>query len=366
MDNPFTPTFGTVPLYMAGRDKILDDMKKAFRNWKNNPNITSIFIGPRGCGKTAMLSAAGDLARNEGWIVVDISAYEGMLEDIYAKITDQAEELFPTQKKAVLKEIKIKNIGLSFEPAVPESDKPGWRIRMERLADQLCETNVGLVITVDEVLPIPEMVELVSEYQIMHRRGNKISLLMAGLPKYVDDLLNDRSVSFLRRARRHMLGKVSDEEASKAIAGTMKSGGKIIEGNPLEEAVKAADGFPYMIQLVGYYIFEESGNSKKITPDEAEQGISDSIDEFENGVLYNTFADLSDTDIVFLYAMLEDRNGSRLSDIAKRMNKTNGYAYTYKVRLQRAGVIDEKNKILSFALPFFREYVEKQKAYEGF
>ena len=112
MKNPFTPTFGTVPLFMAGRKKTLEEFKKTFIDWKGNPNITSLFIGPRGSGKTAMLSAAGDIARNEGWIVVDVSAYDGMLEDIYMKTLDQAEEILPDQKKTILKEIKIKDIGL--------------------------------------------------------------------------------------------------------------------------------------------------------------------------------------------------------------------------------------------------------------
>lgn len=364
MNNPFTPTFGTVPLYMAGREKTLADIGKAFENWKGNPNITSIFIGARGSGKTAMLTAAGDLARKSGWIVVDVSAYEGMLDDIYMKILDQAEEILPDEKKSFLKELRIKDFSIGFEHESSQTAQPSWRVCMERLMEKLRGENAGVLITVDEVLSkVDEMIELVSEYQILQRKGYKTALLMAGLPKYVDDLLNDKSVSFLRRARRHMIGRVSDEEASKAIAETMKSGGKNISGEPLAKAVSAAAGFPYMIQLVGYYIFEEAGNRKNITIECAERGIYESRNEFTNGVLYNTVSDLSEKDTEFLFAMLEDENGSRLKDIADRMNKTNGYAYTYKVRLQHAGVIDEKNKILYFALPFIREYLTEQKEY---
>ena len=297
---------------------------------------------------------------------MDVSAYDGMLEDIYMKTLDQAEEILPDQKKTILKEIKIKDIGLAFgQEDSSERKPPSWRVRMERLTDELRAENVGVLITVDEVIPsVPDMIELVSEYQILQRRGAKVSLLMAGLPKYTDELLNDKSVSFLRRARKHVIGRVSEEEASMAIANTMKSGGKTIEGQQLQKAAAASNGFPYMIQLVGYYIYQEAGNRKKITEEITEKGIEDSSADFTDGVLYSTFSELSEMDRAFVYAMLEDENGSRLKDIARRLNKSNGYAFTYKTRLQRAGVIDEKNKILNFALPFFREYAAQMKEYE--
>lgn len=268
-------------------------------------------------------------------------------------------------REATLSNIKIKDIGFGFEHNESPAEKQSWRIRMEQLMNQLKNEDIGLLITVDQVLPDPEdMIELVSEYQLLQRSGCKIALLMAGLPKYVDELLNDKSVSFLPSARRDMIGRVSDDEVSAAIANTMISGGKTISGEPLQKAVSAADGFPYMIQLVGYYIFEEAEDQKDITLDTAEAGIAQAADEFTNGVLFNTFADLSEKDKAFLYAMLEDEDSSRLTDIATRLNKSNGYAYTYKKRLEHAGAIDERNKRLRFALPYFRTYVQEQMEYE--
>ena len=364
-NNPFTPTFGTVPYYLAGREKILTDMSTVFENWKGNPNTTSILVGPRGSGKTAMLTAIGDIARKQGWIVIDVSAYEGMLEDIYEKIIYQAEEVLPDRNKRVLKQIRIKDFGIEFEQNSARDQSLSWRVRIERLFECLQEVAVGVLITVDEVLPkLEEMIELASEYQIIQRRGSKISLLMAGLPKNINDLTDDKSVSFLRRARRITLGRIDDREAEKAIINTMAIGNKTISKEPLTKAVEVSNGFPYMIQLAGYYIFEEAAQKKRITMEMAEKGISEARSDFRNGVLYNTFAELSDNDKQFLYAMLEDKCDSRLTDIADRMKKTNGYAYTYKIRLMQAGVIDETNKKLNFSLPFFREYLIEQKQYE--
>ena len=57
--NPFTPTFGAVPEFFVGRSLIINDLTKAFSNWKSSPSITSLLVGPRGSGKTALLSVIG-------------------------------------------------------------------------------------------------------------------------------------------------------------------------------------------------------------------------------------------------------------------------------------------------------------------
>ena len=54
--NPFTPMFGRVPAYMAGREQIIDDMVLAFESADSDPNLCSIFYGARGTGKTALLA----------------------------------------------------------------------------------------------------------------------------------------------------------------------------------------------------------------------------------------------------------------------------------------------------------------------
>ena len=91
--NPFTPTFGMVPPYLAGRDRVLATMRDAFHAGLGNPNLCSLFIGPRGSGKTALLSCIGDEAREAGWIVVDTVAEEGMLEDIIQHATLEAAQV---------------------------------------------------------------------------------------------------------------------------------------------------------------------------------------------------------------------------------------------------------------------------------
>ena len=60
--NPFTPTFGSVPPFLAGREHILRDINRGFINGPGDPNLSTIFTGARGTGKTALLSLLSETA----------------------------------------------------------------------------------------------------------------------------------------------------------------------------------------------------------------------------------------------------------------------------------------------------------------
>ncbi len=355
MRNPFTPTFGMVPPYLAGRGELLDMMGKAFGNWPGDPNLISILVGPRGVGKTALLSCIGDKAKEEGWIVVDTAAVKGMLEDILQQAALAADHLTSPASKRKVTGLSVGQLfGVEW---TLEEEKLNWRARMALIMKKLEPYNTGLVITVDEVLPSDEMIELVSAYQLLIREGVKISLIMAGLPANTDRLLSHESVSFLRRARVHRLGRVRDTEIERAFSKTLSSSGKTIAESSLEKAVKAAFGFPYMMQLVGFAMWENSGQRDEISLQDVEAGINQARKDLEHGVLDSTMRELSRGDCRFLAAMLPDREYSRLSDIGKRMKKSSGYISTYKNRMLLAGIIEEQpGNTLEFSLPFFREY----------
>jgi hypothetical protein len=66
--NPFTPTFGSVPPFLAGREHILRDINRGFINGPGDPNLSTIFTGARGTGKTALLSLLSETALEHGWM----------------------------------------------------------------------------------------------------------------------------------------------------------------------------------------------------------------------------------------------------------------------------------------------------------
>jgi hypothetical protein len=67
MENPFRPSAGAAPPEILGRAGGLDEFEYGLRLLSGAPGLLTIFTCARGIGKTVMLGAAHDLAREQGW-----------------------------------------------------------------------------------------------------------------------------------------------------------------------------------------------------------------------------------------------------------------------------------------------------------
>lgn len=359
--NPFTPSFGIVPEYLAGRDSMLREMARAFQNGVGDPNLATVILGARGSGKTALLACMGDEARPAGWIVVDTVAAPGMLEDIVQRTAAEASTLIEPPNRSHLSGITIGQI-IGLEWVTDELSQANWRTRMTALLDELGERDVGLVITVDEIDPsVDEFVQLASLYQLFVRERRQVALIMAGLPKKATDLIDDSRVTFLRRARKRRLEQLSDADVRLALRKSFESTGKSIADDLLGTMVEASGGFPYMMQLVGYGVWAEAADCDSVSPEHVRRGVAYAREEFEENVLRSTVRDMSPGDRRFALAMLADRGEpSKITDIAQRMGKGANYASTYKTRLLKQGVISELDDgRVYFAIPLLREFLER-------
>ena len=180
---------------MAGRETLVEDLSAAFAHGLGDPNLCTVISGARGTGKTALLSFMADEAASQGWISVNTTASEGMLEDILLQTGREAANFLDAIDSRKLRGINIGQfIGLEWDN---ESERPAnWRLHMTEALEQLAEHDIGLLITVDEVsASFSEMKQLARIYQHFIREGRKVGLLMAGLPFAVSGLLSDEDVS---------------------------------------------------------------------------------------------------------------------------------------------------------------------------
>ena len=188
---------------------------------------------------------------------------------------------------------------------------------MEVIIEQLNERDIGLLITVDEIDPdLDEMVELSAVYQHFIREGRKVALFMAGLPSNVSTLINNKTVSFLRRAQTERLGRIADYDIEDAFRKTVQENGRIPDEAGLKCAVEKIAGFPFLMQLVGYRAWDASPESQTIS----------------------------------------------FSDLVARLDRSSAQVAQYRKRLIEAGVIGERGRgVVGFDLPYFREYLIEQQ-----
>lgn len=360
--NPFTPSFGKIPAILAGRDGIIQEMEYALGSGGGDPNLCSLFFGPRGVGKTVLLSYLARHAGQFGWISVNVTARPGMLEDIIERALEATGEYIEAAPSAHVSSVGIPSL-LSVSWTREESGLGNWRTRMNRILDELARQDMGLLVTIDEVDPdLDELVDFSATFQHFIREDRRVALMMAGLPGRVSALLSDKSVSFLRRASQHAVGRIADHDVRVAFAETIREAGKDIDDDALDVLVEASDGFAYMIQLVGYRAWMVSRDADVIDVQQARRGTDLAIDDFLNGVVKKTLQDLSDMDVQFLLAMLpDDGRPSSMADIAQRMGKSPSYARVYRSRLIEQGVISSTGRgKVAFDMPLMRVYLEEQ------
>ena len=80
-------------------------------------------------------------------------------------------------------------------------------------------------------------------------------------------------------------------------------------------------------------------------------------------VLEPTFYELSDGDLAFLRAMLEDQDVSLVADIAQRMGVASNYASQYRARPVEQGIIGTRGRgKVAFDVPHFKEFLRSKFA----
>ena len=361
MKNPFTPTFGSIPPMLAGRDQIISDILEGLDNGPGDPNRATLFIGARGSGKTVLLARIAEEASSRGWISVNVNAETGMLNEILVQLYENAKEFLDPESLTQITSISAGGFGISRQ-VKQSARKTSWRSEVTAILKELNGKGIGLLITVDEMtIETDEVRTLIITFQHFVRERREVALVMAGLPNKISKLLRDDKVSFMRRAFQHRLGPVDENEVRLSMRKTIESAGRKIEPEALAYAAKSAEGFPFMIQLIGYQMWRQNPEKKRITPADADEGVRFAQRDLERMILDQTYRDLSEKDVAFLSAMLDDGEFSRMSDIAVRMNVTAKYAGEYRRRLIEQGVIGERGHgKVAFEMPRFREYLQNK------
>ena len=191
-NNPFTITFGIEPSAPIKRiveaEKIIDD-------FSSDPigNHVYIITGPRGCGKTVLLSCVANmLSKDKDWIVVDPGPKDNILENIASEIyeTTKAKKLFLNG------EFSFSFQGLTFSLKGKEPVTTAISL-IKKMVGYLNKRGKRILITIDEADNSEQMKLFIQAYQSLIRQNYQIMLLMTGLYENISKLQDDKSLTFL-------------------------------------------------------------------------------------------------------------------------------------------------------------------------
>lgn len=363
--NPFRPTAGATPPLLVGRDEVLDEFSESLDDGPGAPGRLAIFTGPRGIGKTVMLTEVDDQAVRRGWITLSETATPGMIDRLRHATTWALHNTDPsTSTGRSITGVTLPFVGGGVTVSTPAAAVVDWRQELGQLLDVLERQDTGLLLTVDEVHAgaISELRNLAATVQHLVREDRNIALAMAGLPSAVSDLLNDDVLTFLRRATRFELGDVPLDRVAAALRTTITNEDRTIDDDALDEATQATGGYPFMIQLVGYHVWRKAPG-RTIDLAAAREGIPAARKRLGSLVHETALADLSDVDRTYLVAMAQDEGESSTGAIAQRLGVSPYYGSVYRGRLIDAGVIEPtRHGFVDFTIPYLREYLREHAA----
>ena len=207
------------------------------------------------------------------------------------------------------------------------------------------------------------MRQLAVTYQQLVGEGADISICMAGLPYAISTVLNDDILTFLNRANKVEIGAISLNSVRDYYASALEKMGVKAEEVMVNAAADATGGFPYLMQLIGYYILKYTDGRVELSEDIVNKAIKSAKSDLVDNVFKPILRPLSDGDLAVLTAMAREIHDGivKTSQIAQRMGKDNSYIQPYRARLIESGVIESPRRSeLVFAVPYLAEYLAEE------
>ena len=247
----FAAGAGMPPPVLTGRECEKDTIKEALDDLSQgfNPTANIALIGPRGCGKTVLLRwAETHVDRQEGDVkCLDLNpdCFRSH-SDLVGALADQ-EALSTLADDGFSASINLygSGIGLSRQEAAKKLLRPVLESRCSRS---------GLAIFIDEAHTLDRHADVVRtffyEVQYLAGNGRPLLLILAGTPS-ISTRLATIDATYWDRLNKVGIGLLDLEAALEALQTPLERLGYRIKPDILDEAVDAAQCYPYFLQAVG-------------------------------------------------------------------------------------------------------------------
>ncbi|MSD16297.1 DEAD/DEAH box helicase family protein [Eubacterium ramulus] len=339
MQNPFTLTFGKRPMELVERPVQTNEIIEAFTADPINQQMF-IITGVRGSGKTVMMTEISHrLRKKEDWVVIELNPATDLLQGMLSKLNSN--QVCAGMIKSAKIDLSFFGFGVSIEGAAPITDTETASIA---ILEKMKKSEKRLLITIDEVTNSEYMHVFASAFQIFVRQDLPVFLLATGLYENIDELQNEKSLTFLYRAPKIQLKPLNKQ----AIVNKYKSIFEI----EVDQATQMADltkGYPFAFQVLGYLTWNHHGDYNAVRG-EYEQYLSEFVYD-------KIWSELSQKDRMVARG-IADVEGGKIKDIREHLHMETNEFNPYRKRLIKKGILSgETRGYVYFTLPLFEEYV---------
>lgn len=231
--------------------------------------------------------------------------------------------------------------GLTVTGTPPITD---IEIALSKMLETLKKHKRKVLVTIDEAVNTKEMRVFTSSFQILIRKDLPIFLLMTGLYENINDLQNEKSLTFLYRAPKIELKPLDFRLITENYQRNLT-----VTEETAKNVARMTKGYSFAFQILGYLTYEKGDFDSEVI-----SKFKQYLNEYAYEKIWN---ELSGKDKEITYGIAKCESG-KIVEIRKFLSLETNQFNPYRRRLIRKGIVDGiRYGYLYFVLPMFNDFV---------
>lgn len=388
--NPYTPGAGFMPVYLAGREQLLEEAERYLEAIERGyPQQSVIYYGLRGVGKTVLLNAIENIADNRNILYEHVEikerksqkSSEGYFEQQIVNICKKflyAMSMKETAKSLLKRAFGVlKGFSVTYHPedgsfsAKWESEKIEYIGTGELSSDMTdlfvamgkaaSESGSTICFFIDEIQYMKEyeMEALIGAVHRCNQLRLPIMIFGAGLPKILKTMGDTKSYTE-RLFRFEEVGALNREEAEYAVTAPAADWNISYTKKALEKIVEITEKYPYFIQAFCSVIWDHT-EKDTIEEQDVEKVINQFWGEMDRGFFMVRFERCTKKEKQFMFAMVKcGELPCTISNVAVIMKKRVTEISTFRAQLINKGLIYATGHAeIDFTVPQFDRFLKR-------
>lgn len=342
--NPFTPSFGSVPPLFIDKQANVADLIDELKNGQPQ----SYFItGVRGCGKSSYMNkVVNTLKQDKDCVCVAIANTDGLLTSLARKLY-RANHRKMSKLFDVFDSVSIDKLALTRSHELLNVED-----MLEELMISFQKQNKHVIIAIDDVSNDDPIRTFAKEYNLLKGAGYPIYVVMTGLPELVHGVQNNDALTFLLRSTEiemHPLNEQAIVDAYQSVFDDYEVAAKLAQ---------LSGGYSYGFQLLGDLYFKYlKKNECKPNVDLIKEVLYEYQDMLYRNAYQKIFMSISEMDQQYLFTV---KDHLHLAEASRRLGKTLNYVSQYRRRMIDRNIVQHSSYgQVWFVLPFFDAYLDE-------
>ena len=355
MQNPFTTTFSKTPESTYIHTNMIDEILENF-SYDNPSESVYKITGVRGSGKTVILAKVEEELKSSqskysDWLVFDVNPTRDILGQIAAMLVKEG---YGSVDKTTGVNISATVLGSGGGFGYTKAANDAFfdiGVEIERMVQAVQKKGKKILIGIDEVSKSEEMIKFASEYGKWLRAGYPVYFVCTGLYENIQELCNVKNLTFFRRAT------TIKTEPLNMIRMTEVYRNKL--NISIDEARKMAiitRGYAYAFQELGVLYFKKCDDE---TLDDIILRLKTELYTYSYEKIWEEMTAMDR----FLAELLVEKEEYKREEVLKLMGDKAGSYSMYRDRLVKRGILNSRQGYISFALPFFSQYIKEYGKY---